>query len=108
MNPCRSRLRPALAVLAVLLFAATPAVAAEHRFYSEATLAPAASQGNHYTRTGSGQATQLGDFTEINEYKAKGDRFYGVATLTAANGDSLVIAWVNAPVGENHFEGTYR
>jgi hypothetical protein len=110
MNPYQSRFRLALAALAVLLLAANVAVADERPFHSEATLVPVDSQGNHYIRAGSGQATQLGEFTEINEFKTKGGNpivFYGVATLTGANGDSLVIAWVNSPVGENHFEGTY-
>ena len=108
MNRFLSRLRPALAALVVLLPAASVAVAGEVPFYSEATLALGGSQGNHYTREGSGQATYLGEFAEVNLYKAKGKNgYYGIATLTGADGDSLVIQWVNAPVGDNHYEGVY-
>src|SRR5262245_20547015 len=100
MTTHKSRVGPALATLAVLLLVAPSALAAEHPFYSEATLVLVETQGNHYTREGGGQATHLGQFTEVNHYKAKGDtRFYGVATLTGANGDSLVLRWVDSVVG---------
>jgi hypothetical protein len=89
----------ALAALAVLLLGAKVSVADPLQFLSEATLHQVYSHGNDYIREGSGEATYLGPFTEVNDYSKLGDGYQGVATLTDANGDSIVLAWEDEPVG---------
>ena len=99
MSLYRSGLRPALAALAVLLLGARVALADPLPFLSEATLTLVSSHGNDSVREGSGDATDLGPFTEVNDYSKHGDSYQGVATLTNAEGDSLVLAWEDEPVG---------
>jgi hypothetical protein len=99
MNQYRSGLRPVLAALAVFLLGARVAVADPLQFLSEATLAQVSSHGNDYVREGPGAATYLGPFMEVNDYTKHGDGYQGVATLTNADGDSLVLAWETEPVG---------
>jgi hypothetical protein len=99
MNQYRSGLRPVLAALAVFLLGARVAVADPLQFLSEATLTQVSSHGNDYVREGPGAATYLGPFMEVNDYTKHGDGYQGVATLTNANGDSLVLAWETEPVG---------
>ena len=99
MSLYRSGLRPALAALAVLLLGARVALADPLPFLSEATLTLVSLHGNDYVREGSGDATDLGPFTEVNDFTKHGNGYQGVATLTNANGDSLVLAWEDEPVG---------
>ena len=89
----------ALAALAVLLLGAKVSVADPLQFLSEATLHQVYSHGNDYIREGSGEATYLGPFTEVNDFTKHGSGYQGVAILTNANGDSLVLAWETEPVG---------
>jgi hypothetical protein len=96
-----------LALLAMLLHGATVAMAAEHSFHSDATTVLVEVQGSHRTTMGSGQATDLGSFTEVHHFKAKGNDYEGTATLTGANNDSLVLATAFSLVGD-HYEGTYQ
>jgi hypothetical protein len=88
-----------LAGLVVLLLGAGAAVADPLQFLSAATLTLVSSHGNDFVREGSGEATYLGPFTEVNDYSKHGNGYQGIATLTDANGDSLVLAWENEPVG---------
>jgi hypothetical protein len=99
MSQYRSGLRPVSAALAVLLLGARVALADPLQFLSEATLTLVSSHDNDSIREGSGEATFLGPFTEVNDITKHGDGYQGVATLTDANGDSLVLAWETEPVG---------
>jgi hypothetical protein len=99
MSPYRSGLRPVLAGLLVLLLGARAALADPLQFLSEATLHLVSSHGNDFVREGSGEATYLGLFTEVNDYSKHGNGYHGIATLTNANGDSIVLAWETEPVG---------
>jgi hypothetical protein len=101
-----------LAALAVLLLGATGALADPLQFLSDATLTQVSSHGNESVREGPGDASYLGPFTEVNDITKQGDGYHGVATLTNANGDSLVLAWENEPVGPpgqaTDYVGTYQ
>jgi hypothetical protein len=100
------------AALAVLLLGAGVAVADPPHFLSEATLTQVYAHGNDTIREGAGVATFLGAFTEVNIYSKHGDGYQGVATLTDANGDSLVLAWETQPVGSpgqaTDYAGVYQ
>jgi hypothetical protein len=99
MNLYRSRLRLVLAALAVLLLSARVALADPLQFLSEAILSQVSSHGNDSVREGPGEATYLGPFTEVNDITKNGNGYQGVATLTNAGGDSIVLAWEIEPVG---------
>jgi hypothetical protein len=107
-----SGLRPASAALAVLLLGAGVAVAGPLPFLSEATLAQVSAHGNDSVREGPGEATYLGPFTEVNDITKHGAGDQGIATLTNAAGDSLVLAWELEPVGSpgpaNDYVGVYQ
>jgi hypothetical protein len=98
--------------LAVLLLGARVAVADPLQFLSEATLTQVYSHGNDSIREGPGEATYFGSFTEVNDITKNGDGYQGVATLTNADGDSLVLTWEIEPVGPpgqaTDYVGTYQ
>jgi hypothetical protein len=98
--------------LAVLLLAARAMAADPLPFLSEATLSVVSSHGSDTTRAGSGVATDLGPFTEVNVFTKQGNGYQEVATLTDASGDTLVLAWENEPVGPagqaTDYLGTYQ
>jgi hypothetical protein len=98
--------------LVVLLLGARAALADPRQFLSSATLTLVSSHGNDSVREGPGEATYLGPFTEVNDYSKQGDGYQGIATLTDANGDSLVLAWETEPVGPpgqaTDYTGTYQ
>jgi hypothetical protein len=62
-----------LAGLVVLLLGARAALADPLQFLSEATLHLVSSHGNDFVREGSGEATSLGLFTEVNDDSKHGD-----------------------------------
>jgi hypothetical protein len=74
MSFYRSVLRP-VAALAVILTGACAAAADPLPFLSEATLSVVSSHGNDRTRAGSGVATDLGPFTEVNVVTKHGDGY---------------------------------
>jgi hypothetical protein len=112
MNLYRSRLHPVLAAVAVLLLGARVALADPLQFLSEAILTQVSSHGNDSVREGPGEATYLGPFTEVNDITKNGNGYQGVATLTNAGGDSIVLAWETEPVGPpgqaTDYVGTYQ
>jgi hypothetical protein len=112
MSPYRSRLRFVLAAAAVLLLSARVALADPLQFLTEAILTEVSSHGNNSVREGPGEATYLGPFTEINDITKNGNGYQGVATLTDAGGDSVVLAWEIEPVGPpgqaTDYVGTYQ
>jgi hypothetical protein len=101
-----------LAAPAVLLLSARVAFADPLQFLSEATLTQVYSHSNDSIREGSGEATYLGSFTEVNDITRHCDGYQGVATLTNADGDSLVLAREHEPVGPpgqaTDYVGTYQ
>jgi hypothetical protein len=112
MNLYKSRLLLVLAAVALLLLSARVALADPLQFLSEATLTQVSSHGNDSVREGSGEATYLGLFTEVNDITKNGNGYQGVATLTNAGGDSVVLAWETEPVGPpgqaTDYVGTYQ
>jgi hypothetical protein len=99
MSLYRSRPCLVLAAVAVPLLGARVALADPLQFLSQATLTLVSSHGNDFVREGLGEASFLGPFTEVNDYSKHGDSYQGVATMTNAEGDSLVLAWEDEPVG---------
>jgi hypothetical protein len=83
----------------VLLLGATAALADPPQFLSGATLHPVSSHGTDFVREGSGEATDLGLFTEVSDYSKHDHGYQGIATLTFENGDSIMLVWETEPVG---------